>query len=112
MFVCMRNGARGGKEIDLEEDMRFQKKEWRVQHIGWAVWVVILLAAAIGLTGRGLFSKGYVSEPESGLHLEYDRVTRHESSSELILRIGAAPGDSTVRLQLGREFVEKMQIDR
>ena len=44
------------QELQIEQDMGFQRTEWVVQRAGWVGMALLILAALVGLLGRGPLS--------------------------------------------------------
>lgn len=108
----MSERSKNKSELELDEDMRFQRREWRVVRFAWIFLGIILLVAAAGLTGKGLFSTRTLAEPGALLAIEFEPIIRIQAPTEMLLRISAAAGDSTVKLRLGREFIEGIEVTR
>ena len=70
-------------DIELAEDMEFQRKNWRAERIGWAVLAFILLAAALGLFGQGPLGGTVVAAGDDSLSLTYERFWRLSSPTRL-----------------------------
>jgi hypothetical protein len=101
-------------DIQLDTDMRFQRREWGVQRVGWVVMVGILVLAVLGfLGGPGLMSATHWGEQGSGIRVEGRRVERHHRPTELDVRIAEkAIKEGRVELWVDSEFLEKMQVER
>jgi hypothetical protein len=50
------------RDLQIDDDPKFQKKEWRAQRIGIALLALLVAAAAAGLTGMG----GPLNDAEAG----------------------------------------------
>ncbi len=101
---------RGGS-LEIGQDLDFQRKEWRVQRIGWVVMALIALAAVLGMTGSGLLARATVAE--GPLQLEYSRFDRFAAPTTLEVRIDAdAIAGDRVELRVDRTYVQSAQIQR
>ena len=97
--------------LQLHQDMAHQRREWRIQRIGWVVMALLLLAALAGLLGPGPLSRSVVAAEDGTLRVEYNRFERLQSASELRIELPAgATQAGTVRLRLNRAFVENADI--
>ncbi len=98
--------------LELEQDLDFQRRVWRVQRIGWIVMALLVVAGLAGLTGHGPMAKASAGAAEDGLVITYDRLTRYETPARLALHVapGVAASDSTVAVWINRDFVNAMQI--
>jgi hypothetical protein len=98
--------------MEINQDQGFLKKAWTVQRVGWVVMVLLLLAALVGLLGGGgplsQATAGAASDP---LQIEYQRLARHQTPTELRLALGpTAARDGVFRVWLARGFLQQMQI--
>lgn len=104
----------GTKSIDglqLHQNMAHQRREWRVQRIGWALMALLLLAALLGLLGPGPLSR--TTAAAGALRVEYNRFEHMQAPSEMRIGLPADAVDGgTVRLRLSRAFVENVQLER
>jgi hypothetical protein len=104
-------GTKSIDDLQLKQDMAHQRREWRVQRIGWAVMALLLLAALAGLLGPGPLSRTVVNGADSRLRVEYDRFAHTQAPGELLIELPADIAKAgTVRLRLNREFVESVEI--
>lgn len=98
-----------GPQID--QDLKFQRCQWRAQRIGWVLMGLALLAALAGLLGPGPLSRSVAADASGLLHVEYNRFDRASSPTTLKIRLG--PGASrggSLRLWIDRSFVELVEI--
>ncbi len=51
------------RTLDVEEDMAFQRRNWRAERIGWAAMVAIVIAAVLGLFASGPLSWATAQTP-------------------------------------------------
>jgi hypothetical protein len=102
--------ARAERGLEVEEDLGFQRRDWRVQRVGWGLLGLLLLAGLIGLLGSGPLSK--VTESDGrGLSVDYDRFVRHGAQTSLTLRI--EPSSITtdeVPIRIGREYLAAQTV--
>jgi hypothetical protein len=111
--------ARGTKRVDdleVNEDLDFQRHLWRFQRVGLVAMALVVVAALLGLFGgRGLLAQGKAgSNDEASLSVrEYDRFVRFMKPTELRVQLepGAASGGEA-RVWLDREYIEGVQIQR
>jgi hypothetical protein len=104
--------ARSSKELEVHEDMTFQRRDWLAQRIGWGAIGLILLAALAGLAGSGPLSR--VTRTD-GRHftIEYDRFVRHGARTALTLRVAPeAIAEGRVRIAVDRDFLVANDLQR
>lgn len=100
-------------DLELNQDLRFEERSWRVQRIGWSLFGLLLLASLLGLFGGpGPLSSSTLGEG-TALRLDYERFTRHNDTTTLIFELGpgAVPGDEA-RIWLNGDYLAAIQIER
>jgi hypothetical protein len=96
---------------DLNQDLPFQYRTWRIQRIAWGAIALILLCAVLGLFGHGPLSRATIRDPSLPLSLNYDRFGRYQSA--LILRVHVherAANQDIVRIWLSYDYLSKIEI--
>jgi hypothetical protein len=71
--------------LDLDDDLKFHRMNWKVQHIGWGVIALIIIAALCGATGSGPL--GDATAGSHGFRIEYGRIMRRSAPSEVVVTI-------------------------
>lgn len=98
--------------LQLEEDLAHQRREWRVQRIGWIAMALIAAAALAGLLGPGPLSHARAGDPRA-LQVEYGRFARARAPEELRIRVpGQAVSDGRVRMVLPQAFLDRIELKR
>ncbi len=101
-----------GRELDIDEDIGYQRRSWTAQRVGQAVMALVLLAALAGLLGPGPLSDATARDPGgAALQVEYNRFWRSKSS--LTLRAHLGPGavrEGKARVWLSRAYAQDLQI--
>ena len=105
-------GLRRIGDLELEEDIGFQRRDWAVRHIAWAVLALVFLAALLGIFGNGILSKATLGDDGMPLQVEYERFGRHKAPMDLKMRLGPeAVQEGKVRLWLERSYLNTMQVE-
>jgi hypothetical protein len=73
------SGLRRIGDLEIEEYIGFQRRDWAVRHIAWAILALVVLAALLGLFGNGILSKANLGDDEMPLQLEYERFGRYKA---------------------------------
>ncbi len=103
--------SRAARGFDIEQDLRFQKKEWFVQRIGIALLFLFVLAAALGLTGMGgPLSRGKAGLRSDPVFVEFARFARRGTTTTLKVHLRTAPGD--VRFSISNEYLDNVRVVR
>jgi hypothetical protein len=74
--------------IAVGENLEFQRKWWRFEHIVWSIFLLILLCDLLGLFGRGWLAKAKRQTPDGALTLDYERIERASTPSIMTLQFG------------------------
>lgn len=99
-------------DLQINQDLSFSRREWRWQHFGWMGMLLLILAAMLGVFGRGWVSETQARTPDDHLAIRYERVARH--GAEEILEVDLAPAavqEGVVRVWLDRRFVQARTIE-
>jgi hypothetical protein len=99
--------------IDIDEDIVYQEREWKAQRVGWVIIWLLLLAALLGVFGKGVLSDAQAADPTQVLSVKYARFERYRSPTTIELVIGPTlTGAGKFAIALNREFVDRVSIDR
>lgn len=100
-------------DLEIGQDLKFQRREWTIQRIGWVVMALIAVAALLGLFGGGPLSEGSASAEDGSLELAHARLDRKRSPSELRLTIaGGTAQDGEVRVWLALPYLAGVEIQQ
>ena len=101
------------RDLELEQDLAFQRREWTIQRAGWAVMALVIVAALLGLFGAGLLGKATTGDTEGVLWIEYDRFGRFVAPITLMVHLGpGAAREGVARVWLDRRYLESVQIEQ
>jgi hypothetical protein len=101
------SGSKDGLQIN--QDVPYQRKEWRVQRIIWVFVAALLIAALAGLFGPGPLSSTSTGTPS--FRVEYLRFARWQAPQSLVVSADTA-GAPTLRLAFDRSFLNSMQVQQ
>jgi hypothetical protein len=91
-------------DLEIHQDLKFQKKEWNFERIGWVGMLAIALAALLGVFGEGLLSNRSVKNGLLGA--SYGRFERILSVTEIkVLADAQLASDGELRLSVGRNLL-------
>ncbi|HJU04176.1 MAG TPA: hypothetical protein VJ692_03420 [Nitrospiraceae bacterium] len=98
--------------LQLNEDVPFQRRVWRIQRIGWMAMAGLLLAALSGVFGQGWLSDETAANSSGTLWIDYERFGRWESTLALRVHVGSgASPNGTVRIRLDQDYLSNLQIE-
>ena len=98
-------GENGDKPL---EDIRHERAVWKVEHWGWTVFGLILLAALLGVFGEG--PVGRAKAQNSQLLVEYDRFARYQARAHLKIHLRSPVANSMPALSIARDFLDRVEV--
>jgi hypothetical protein len=96
--------------FQVNQNLTFQRRDWTAQRIGWVIMLLLVIAALVGGFGHGALGDARVGDP-GGLRLDYERLTRHGSSSFLRVQLPTVAGPSEVQLWLDRRYADRVRVE-
>jgi hypothetical protein len=102
--------GRGG-EMELKQDLAFQRREWTVQRIGWWALTALVGAAVLGIFGGGPLSRARAGEPGAPLWIEYERFARVGATTRLYVHLGAG-GEPDDEVRVSRNYFDRIRVER
>jgi hypothetical protein len=100
---------RTGQGLQIDQDLAFQRREWRGQRLGWWLLSAFVVAAALGLFGSGVLSRAHARAPDHRLAVDYERFIRVGAPTRLAIR---AAGSDRVELRVDRAWFESLAVQR
>jgi hypothetical protein len=100
-------------DLQLDQDLNFQHKEWYFQRLGWILIAFIAIAALLGvLGGPGPLSDTTVSDENGTFSLEYNRFGHLQEPFALHLHLdGEAVASSTIRIWLDQNYLQHVEVE-
>ena len=99
-------------ELDIDQDMDLQRKDWKFQHAGRCVMLLLVIAALLGAFGQGWLARAEVGAKGDALWMEYDRIVRHRASTQLKLHLAPqAAANGTMRLWVQEDYLQSVSIE-
>jgi hypothetical protein len=99
-------------DLQINEDMEFQRHSWIVQRIGWAIFALVILLAALGLFGDGVLSDAQAGQKEGALWMEYPRFARFQG--EFRIMVHTEEGIATageIGIQLNKGYLQSVEVN-
>lgn len=94
------------RRYPIHEHMRFQRRAWLVERIGWGLLTALALAGLAGLFGTGWLSKNTLNG--GALSVEYERFERRTRIAAWHFHF--PPGESERSLHLNRTFQKNFEV--
>jgi hypothetical protein len=104
--------------IEIDENLRFQRRMWRIERIGWWGIAAILVSAVVGLFGHGPASRATLEvtdpiEPAGRMLLDYERFGRAFSESRFVFTRPAGLTDGkSFTLWLSGDYLNHVEVLR
>lgn len=99
--------------VSVGEDLDFQRRWWRFEKAAWLVLLIVLIADALGLFGRGWLARTERHTADGTLRVQYERIERAGTPSEITIHFGpSAIHDQQVRLFSDETIVKELGAQR
>jgi hypothetical protein len=98
-------------DLEVSQDIDFQRRAWTVQRVGWGVMALFLLSGLVGLLGPGPLSKQKIGDQSGLMSLEYERFGRFRTPTTLRIHLEPSTRRSEqVRVWLNPDYLEGVEI--
>jgi hypothetical protein len=98
-------------DLEIQQDIDFQQREWRIQRVAWIVMFCILVAAVVGLFGHGPTASATRTDAGGRLQIDYDRFDRIHAPTRFRIRLGAGTAvNGEVRLWVARTYLDRVDV--
>ena len=98
-------------DVQVDEDLTFQRRAWIAQRVAWVGVVGTLIAAMLGAFGDGPLARASAGSGDGSLEVTYQRLDRHRSPSALTFVVDVEPGEDSVALWLDRTLAAAHEIE-
>jgi len=85
-------------DIEVNQDLDFQRAEWRFQRVAWVAIALIAVASILGAFGRGPLAHATATTANGELTVEYERIARHTAITRFDLHFPRAQGEVGVSI--------------
>lgn len=99
-------------DLQIQQDLVFSEREWRVQRAGWLVMLLLILLALAGLFGRGPVADAALGSAAGPFQVSYERFDRAHYRTELLIEVSPPEGEETVEIWVGRTFLDAIEVNR
>ena len=91
-----------------DEDLRFQRRQWRVERIGWATMTVIIVAALAGFFGDGPLSRVTSMTSDGAIRVRYERFVRFSAPTTLEIHVAPSASGRPIHLRVSANYLSDM----
>lgn len=97
------------RQVPVREDMRFQRRSWIVERIGWSVLVLLALIGVSGAFGTGPLA--WQTASSGSLSVEYERFQRATRLAQYTFNVRPQT-EPELRLHLSGDFQRNFEISK
>lgn len=100
------------RNYPVKEDMRWQKKESKIQRLGQYLLIMVVLAGAAGLFSKGWLSDRIITAKDGAFSVKYERFGRVKSHMAMTINTAntAALKHNRFSVTLTSDALDDMQI--
>lgn len=100
------------RDLHDETDVRFQRRQWRLERVGWVAITLITLATVLGLFGGpGILTRTMAASEAVPLRVEYPRFARLQAPMSLLVEFDTeAIRDGRATLWLSRSYLDAVEV--
>lgn len=96
--------------LQIDENLAHQRREWRIERVGWVVMAALLLAGLLGLFGNGPLSRAQAGEPD-GVSVDYERLQRAAAPQTYRFEVDPSlASEGTLRLRFEDTLLEELEF--
>lgn len=74
-------------ELDLDEDLRFERRSWVAERVAWVVFAALVAAALLGLFGEGPLSTSEARSPDGSVVVAFERFARRGGATDVFVQV-------------------------
>lgn len=99
-------------DLEIDEDLAFQEREWNAERLGWVGLFVVVAVALLGLFGNGPISWTSATTDDGTLEVSFERFGRRGGSETLTVRAdGSAASEGAWQLDIGRDYLGAVRVE-
>jgi hypothetical protein len=100
--------------LELDQDQRFQRREWRFQRVGWGVFALLVVAALLGLFGAGgPLARGHAASGGApAVEVDFSRFVHRQTATPVQVRVAGPLAGAALELWVEREFLARQRLER
>lgn len=99
-------------DLEIDQDLDFQRREWRVQRVLWAATALLLVLALLGLFGTGPISGTTAESADGTVSVDYHRFVRHDGRASLTFHVsGEGASNQQIELWISQDYIDNVQVE-
>jgi hypothetical protein len=96
------------EDLDINQDLKFERRSWRVRQVASIVFAALLVAALLGVFGSGLVSDATRESDAKSFAVEYDRFLRFGAPATVHVELRS--GGSETNVSLSRSYLSQFDV--
>lgn len=98
-------------DLEIEQDLPFQEREWTVQRVAWVLLLALLALGLAGLFGTGPLSSATKEAGDGALAVDYQRFIRHDGRTTLTFTLdGSLASAGELELWIAQEYLGDVEV--
>lgn len=99
-------------DLEIDQDLEFQHREWRLQRVLWTVGAILLVLTVLGLFGGGPISTTTNASDDGFVSVDYHRFVRHDGRASLNFDVDTShAANQEVEIWLDQDFFDDVQFE-
>lgn len=99
-------------DLEINEDLDFQRTEWTVERFGWAAILLVVILAGVGLFGHGPISWTTASAADESIDVAYERFGRRGGVFELVIDAPATAAENSMwQIDFARAYLASFTVE-
>lgn len=95
----------------IDEDLQFQRKQWRAERIGWAVMTLLIVAALAGaFGGGGPLSSATSATPDGRVRVKHERFARVLNPMSVEISVAQPAGARPLQIRISESYIGAMSV--
>jgi hypothetical protein len=100
-------------DLEIDQDLEFQKAEWRMERVAWFAGLAILVLGLLGLFGTGPISSATAGDNDGPIAVDYQRFVRHDGEMSLTFTIASNQvKEGQVEVWISEPYLGKVEIEQ
>jgi hypothetical protein len=99
-------------DLEIDQDLDFQRGEWRVQRVLWVAGAILLVLALLGLFGTGPISSTTAESADGSVTVDYHRFVRHDGRASLAFQVSNEQAtNGEIELWISQDYINNVQVE-
>ena len=100
-------------DLEIDQDLEFQKGEWRMERVAWFAGLAILILGLLGLFGTGPISSATAGDVDGPIAVDYQRFVRHDGEMSISITVANDQiREGQVEIWLSASYLDKVNIEQ